>query len=203
MAGPSLRGSPPDLPLQDGWAASLGPLYIVAERFGPATSESAWNRYVHWSTLHQLTELVSLDSILCGPVIREIVDDDWPHIVNADFMFHFFTDLDYLVRRVGHLRERNLLCVYKNPASHPDGPTTNQFRFGFEGYDLVEVGAGPSALVNCGGFRRAFSNDELSVHGLLPSLARASEVQRSLRREYPDEPHASCDVWAIFRADAA
>jgi hypothetical protein len=150
-----------------------------------------------------LTELVSLDSSLCGPVVREIVDDDWAHIVNADFMLHLFTDLDYLVRRVGDLRGRNLLCVYRNPASHPEAPVTSNFRFAFEGYDLVEVGGGTSALVNCGGFPEAFSNDELSVHGLLSSLDRANEVQHSLRQHYPDEPHASCNVWAIFRADVA
>jgi hypothetical protein len=181
----------------------VGPLYIVTERFSPANCGTAWKGYLQWSNLHQLTELVSLDSMLCKPVIRELVDEDWAHIVNEDFMLSYFTDVEYLVRRAGHLRDRNLLCVYRNPATHPAGPVAASFHFGFEGYDLVEVGGGPSALTNCGGFPNAFSNEELSPHGLLPSLDRAAEVQEALRRHYPDEPHACCDLWAIFRTGAA
>ena len=113
----------------------------------------------------------------------------------------YFTDL-HLVRRVGHLRERNLLGVYRNPGAHPDGPPPSSFEFRFEGYDLVEAGGSTSALTNGGGFPKPFSNDELSKHGLLESLQRANDVQRCLRQRYPEEPHAACDVWAIFRAAA-
>jgi hypothetical protein len=178
----------------------MGPLYIATERFGP--HDPAWQRYLEWSSLHQLTELVSLDSILCKPIIDELIDEDWAHVVNEDFMTGFFTDLDYLVTRTGPLRELNLLCVYRNPATHPRIPPNGLFNFSFEGYDLVEVGGGVSALTNCGGFPKAFTNGELSEHGLLRSLYRATEIQRALREVYPEEPHALCDIWEIFRAKA-
>ena len=58
---------------------------------------------------------------------------------------------------------------------------------------------GISALVNCGGFDRAFASTDLSYCGLLTDHARASEVQDLLRAEYPDEPHADYDLWAIWR----
>jgi hypothetical protein len=67
------------------------------------------------------------------------------------------------------------------------------------GYDLVDVQHSASALSNCGGFPHAFSNEELTSKGLLASHARAVEVQAALRRHYPQEPHADCHVWAIFR----
>jgi len=176
----------------------VGPLYIVTERFDPSYGE-VWDRYLSWSGLRQLTELVSLDPILCQPVVKEILPDDWPYIVNEDFMLDFFVDLDYLLRRAGSVTDKNLLCVFRNPSAHAS-PPANEHRFLFEGYDLVDIEMAASALSNCGGFSLAFSNEELSAHGLLPSLERANEVKRQLVRYYPDEHHAQCNVWAVFRA---
>jgi hypothetical protein len=176
----------------------MGPLYIVTERFDPSSGES-WHRYVAWSTLDQLTEVVSLDSSLCPPVLAEIRDDDWPYIVNEDFMTSYFTHLDHLLRRCGDVRGRNLLCVFRDPETEPRPPGGAR-DFQYEGYDLVDVHGGISALTNCGGFPLAFSNAELSGHGLLPSLERAREVQQALRHHYPEEHHADCHVWAVFRA---
>ena len=48
------------------------------------------------SGLRQLEEVVSLDSSLCPTVLPDIKPEYWNHIVNEDFMLHFFTDLDYL-----------------------------------------------------------------------------------------------------------
>jgi hypothetical protein len=57
-----------------------------------------------------------------------------------------------------------------------------------------------SALTNCGGFPKAFSNSELSKKGLLTGYERSRSVQDSLIREYPNERHADCHLWAIFRS---
>ena len=72
-------------------------------------------------------------------------------------------------------------------------------RFVFRGFDLVELQTGISALVNCGGFPKAFSPADHSDCGLLTDHAKALSVQNLLRAEYPDEPHADCDVWAIWQ----
>jgi len=176
----------------------MGPLFIMTERFDARAGE-AWHNYVAWSKLTQLTELVTLDSSLCEHVADEVLDDDWPHIVNEDFMLHYFLDLDYLLRRCGGAEGRNLLCVFRNPEDQPVSPAGPQ-DFRFLGYDLIDEWSGPSALTNCGGFPLAFSNDELTNHGLLSSLRRAREVQQALRHHYPEEAHAMCDAWAIFRA---
>jgi hypothetical protein len=176
----------------------MGPWFIVTETFDPRRGE-AWHRYVAWSKLTQLTEVVSLDSNLCPPVVGEIRDEDWPHIVNEDFMTNYFTDLEYLLRRCGDVADRNLLCVFRNPEAHPT-PPAGPHGFRFEGCDLVDIQGGISALTNCGGFPLAFSSDELSSHGLLPSLERGREVQRALRERYPLDHHANCHVWSLFRA---
>jgi hypothetical protein len=56
--------------------------------------------------------------------------------------------------------------------------------------------------VNCGGFNKAFANSDLSECGLLTDYAQALRVQRLLREKYPDEPHADCDLWAIWQLQA-
>ena len=46
---------------------------------------------------------------------------------------------------------------------------------------------------------KAFAPTELSDCGLPADHARALTVQKRLRVEYPDEPHADCYLWAIWQ----
>ena len=176
----------------------MDPWFIATEKFGPESGER-WESFIQWAKLRQLEEVVSLDQMLCPTVLPEIKAHYWPHIVNQDFMLHFFTDLDFLMQEVSHVRDKNLLCVFRNPDA-PVPAASAPKSFEFLGYDLVDVHGDVSALTNCGGFPEAFSNDELSVKGLLTSHSRALEVQRTLQQAYPKESHANCHVWAIFRA---
>jgi hypothetical protein len=118
-------------------------------------------------------------------------------------MLHFFVDLEFLIARVHDVSACNLLAVYKNPPSPAPAPSApSPFRFAFVGYDLVDTHGLASALTNCGGFPDVFDNAEISSKGLLTSHDRAVEVQAELRRRYPDEPHANCHIWAVFRASS-
>ena len=67
----------------------MHPWFIATERFGPWDGQ-AWIKYVKWSGLEQLEELVSLDSTLCDTVLPNIKGEYWPYIVNEDYMGHFF-----------------------------------------------------------------------------------------------------------------
>jgi len=176
-----------------------GPFYIAREQFGP-NKGGEWNRYIKWSGLTQLHELVSQDGMLCPTVLPEIKDEYWPHIVREDYMLFYFTDLEYLLKQVSGIAEKNLLCLFLNPTVQPIAPPA-AVQFSFLGYDLIEVTGDISALSNCGGFPKAFDNSELNEVGLLSDLIRAREVQARLREFYPKEHHANCDVWAIFRAE--
>ena len=64
---------------------------------------------------------------------------------------------------------------------------------------MVDVHDDISALVNCGGFAKAFAPSDLSDCGLIPDHTRAASVQRLLRQENPDEHHADCVVWAVWQ----
>jgi len=175
------------------------PLYIATERYGPWLGKE-WNEYIEWSGLEQITELVSLDGMLCASVLDEIKDHYWPHIVNEDFMLNYFVDLEFLLEEVGEIVDKNVLCVFRNPPTQPVAPS-DVLQFGFLGYDLVDIEGFASALSNCGGFAKSFKNNELNVFGLLNTHKRAFQVQKSLITNYPEEHHADCHVWAIFRAE--
>jgi hypothetical protein len=52
---------------------------------------------------------------------------------------------------------------------------------------------------NDAGAPAAFAGGELNALGLLRGLSRADEGRRGLRTAYPGEPHAECDVRALWR----
>jgi hypothetical protein len=173
------------------------PWFIATETFTPSDGDN-WQRYIAWSGLSHLDEVVSLDCMLCPTVLPEIRDDYWPHIVSQNFLLNYFVDLEFLLTQVASVPRKNLLCVVREPVQSSQSIVDK--RFELVGFDLLETETSTSALVNCGGFPRAFQNGELNAKGLLPSLSRALEVQSALSENYPEEHHAQCDVWQIARA---
>jgi hypothetical protein len=177
--------------------AALNPLFVACERFDKSDGDR-WRDYVNWAKIPALTEIVSLDTMLCPTVLPELSDADWQHNVQEDFRLNYFYDLDYLVRRVSGVERKNILRVYRNPDRHfnvSPGPGI----FDFIGYDLIEEATQVSALTNCGGFPETFSNNELTQQGLIPDFSRASEIQKLLREHNPSEHHAHCELYAIWR----
>jgi hypothetical protein len=177
--------------------AAMPVVYSAVRRFDPGCGEP-WQRFIAWSGLTQLREVVSLDGILCPTVFDQLTAEDWRHNVHEDFRTTLFHDLDYVLGSVAGQEGVNVLALLQNPTADEVGSFRDP-RFVFRGFDLVDVHGDISALVNCGGFDRAFARADLSDCGLLPDLARALSVQQQLRDEYPDEPPANCDVWAIWQ----
>jgi len=103
------------------------PWFIATERFDQ--SNAGWEKYIAWSGLTQLDEVVSLDGSLCPTVLHDIKPDYWNHIVNEDFMLHFFIDLDYLRKETTDICPNNLLCVFRNPSEHPGTQVPEGFEF--------------------------------------------------------------------------
>ena len=142
----------------------MKPWSIATEKFDP--SDAGWRKYIVWSGLEQLDEVVSLDASLCPTVLPDTKPESWHHIVTEDFMLHFFTDLDYLRGEIATISQKSLLSVFHNPAAQPSAAQVPE-GFEFIGYDLLEKDSGVSALTNCGGFPKAFSSNEISKKGLL------------------------------------
>ena len=171
-------------------------VYTAAKRFDPETRPD-WAKFVAWSCLNQLREVVSLDALLCPNFFDELTAEDWDHNVHADLKTHLFRNADYVATRVAG-QAVNVLALIEEP-SLGDVASFHDPRFEFCGFDLVEEDGGISALTNCGGFDRAFAPGELSACGLLAEHAKAAAVRQLLKAEYPDDPHARCCMWAIWR----
>lgn len=172
-------------------------LYTAVKRFDPACGES-WTKYIAWSGLSHLREVISLDGILCPSMFRDLTAEDWQHNVQEDFKTSLFLDLEYVVRRVAEMESVNLLAIMQEPTADQLRQAVDP-RLVFRGFDLLDRHGDISALLNCGGFPRAFAGSELSECGLLVDLDHAKRVQQLLRAEYPSEPHADCDLWAIWQ----
>jgi hypothetical protein len=173
------------------------PLFVATERFD-ATDGDRWNSYVQWAKIPNLTEIVSLDTILCPTVLPDLSDEDWQHNVQADFRLNYFYHLDYLICRSAGVPRRNILGLYRNPDGHISSPPGSG-AFRFIGYDLVEDATQISALTNCGEFPETFSNNELNQCGLIDDFSRALEIRRLLPEHNPAEHHAKCEMYAIWR----
>lgn len=171
-------------------------LFTAREKFDPADGES-WLNYYAFAKIPALREVVSLDHLVNPHLIDDLMDEDWKFIANAGYGLWFFSDFNYLLSRTPLIQRRNILGVYRNPSEHINlAPAAG---FIFHGYDLLDESTEISALVNCGGFPDVFSNDELNAFGLIGNYHRANEVHKSLIQRHPDEHHAHCQLYAVWR----
>jgi len=105
----------------------LTPWFIATQKFDRA--DAPWGKYIAWSHLKHLEEVVSLDPSLCPTLIPEIKPDYWSRIVNEDFTLDFFTDPDYLRELVAGIPQKNFLCIFRNPSVPPDAAVPLEFEF--------------------------------------------------------------------------
>jgi len=173
------------------------PLFIATQQFDASDGER-WQGYCRWIQIPGLIEIVSLDCLLCPRLINVPQREDWPHIVNEDFRTDYFLHLDYLKEQVKDVKRRNILGVYRNPEFPIESPPAPE-EFQFVGYDLIEEATQISALNNCGGFPDVFENAELNRFGVMQDFGRASAVRRLLAERHPNEHHAQCELYAVWR----
>lgn len=112
-------------------------------------------------------------------------------------MLNFFTNFDFLLSQVGEVRDLNIIGTIKAPPKDVSALAWEGFTFC--GYELLDQDNSTSALTNCGGFPEAFRNEELSDRGLIIDFVRAVQIQRDLKRLSPEEHHADCNIWAVFK----
>ena len=172
-------------------------LYAAVEPFDEA-SGIRWKGYAAWLGKPELLRVITLDHMLCAPLVKDFDDDDWQHNVQADFLLDLFHDFEYLKQRTSSFPRRNLLAVIANPKPH-EMTQVEAPLFDFAGFDIVDMQMSASAILNCGGYPDIFSIDELSSKtGLLQDYGRACEIRDALRERFPHEHHAQCRVWAIW-----
>jgi hypothetical protein len=178
--------------------------YRIVARFSPSWGET-WANYITCFGLTHLSEVVGLDCSLCPSIIQEYTDEDWAHLVYEGHLFGCFVDHEYALQRACDTfdaKRHQVLAVVREPL--PEEVAQSDIPgFSFLGLELIEEASGYSALTNCGGFEGAFTPTDLSPCGLVRTVSRAYEIRRDLRTLFPEEHHADCAVWAIWRHDAA
>ncbi|WP_160716347.1 hypothetical protein [Chitinophaga solisilvae] len=159
-----------------------------------------WEKYIAWSRLPQLTELVSLDTGLNEVLVepdREN-EDDWKHFTfSGPRDTELFTTLEFVLKRTAKETDFNLLMTVINPEEDCAGIQADAYDF--LGYELIDYYYCTSALSNCGGFDETFLPAELNRYGLIDDYQRAYEIRKNLLVNNPEEDHADTDVIAIWR----
>jgi len=172
--------------------------FTAIERFDPGNGER-WLGYTRWLGRTDLTRVVTLDSILCPPVVHVESSEDWPFVAQEEFMLDFYTSLDFVLRRISGHRPSVVIAVARDPSAaevadfpHPD--------FKFAGFDIVDAQFIASALLNGCNFPEAFDVSELSSEsGLIASRERAIKIRDVLHQRYPNRDKTKSHVWAIWR----
>jgi len=159
-----------------------------------------WDKYIEWSKLTHLTELVSLDGMLNQILVEPDYDcaNDWNHIHVVDqYQTGFFATLEFVFKRLKAKGKFNLLTVVLEPDQ--DCRNINVDDYEFVGYDLIDQEFSISALTNCGGFDETFLPTDLNEKGLIDDFAKAYDIKKRLLENNPDEHHADTNVIAVWR----
>jgi len=171
--------------------------YSAHERFDRDDGDR-WVDYLRWLGRSDLRRIVTLDGMLCPPVVTIEDEDAWDFAVQEDFMLDFFTDLPFVLERAARFPRAMVLASIRNPSEAQVTDFTHP-GFDFAGFDLLDQHCCASPLLDCGGYPEIFSPEELSPEtGLLRDRDRACEIRDLLYRLEPDDFHADCNVWAIW-----
>lgn len=154
------------------------PQYYICERL--FTSKSA--NYNNFS-VQPFNEIVSVDESL----------------------FFKRTIVDYNKACKIHISEnKQILCVFCmldefGDINDPLIAETEVKGFSFCGFDLAD-NLEISAITNCGNyFEKVFTYKDLNEFGLIPNFQLAKKIQVKLMEEYPNEEHAYCALFAVWR----
>ena len=162
----------------------MKPIYYKAERFFPT------KEYERNSKIRDRAEIVSYD-ILCNIICTH-------DLINDSEFFGEVSDLKILLQTPMKSNEQ-VIAYYKNPTESYENHTFDK-RFEFCGYDLSEEMTRISAVTNCcGGFDKAIPYGELNKFGLIDDYNKAILIQKKLDELYPDECHACCEIYELWR----
>lgn len=162
----------------------------------------SWNKYIEWSKLTHLTELVSVDGMLNENLVEPDYDntDDWDSIhLIEQYQTGFFTTLEFVLKRLKpeYKLKFNLLTVAFEPDQDCKDIKIDDYEF--VGYDLLDQDFSISALSNCGGFDETYLPADLNDKGLIDDFKKAYDIKKRLLENNPEEHHADTNVIAIWR----
>ena len=175
-------------------------LYKAIEKYN--SSEDSWEEYKSWIKLPQLSEVISLDSMLNSCAFEIDLDDtnefQYLYLESNVIRGDIYKSLDFVKSKAKEsLKPYHILAIEKEPKT---SCKTKQLKgFTFLGYDLLDKDFIASALTNCGGFYETYSPESLNEFGLLTDFNTVYQIREQLFKNNPYEDHADCYVWAIWK----
>jgi len=171
-------------------------LYTIRERL-TSTPKQRFDSYRAFSGFSHITELVTLDSMMCPDLVDELRNEDWEHNVQKDFRTELFRDADYLLSRQPlDASKHQLFAALECPPAEVVVPRG----FTICGHDIMDSYFGNSTLTNCGPIPEAFKPTEVNELGLIDDRDRAFAIRDTMRKLQPDDPHlGACEVWLLAR----
>lgn len=134
--------------------------------------DDRWGKY-----LMKPTNIYSKEGALC-----------WDYITEAEIV--------QLVNDEKSLLKGDQCLIYYEQFIKED--MKGQIDFEFCGYDLMDDMFEISAIIGCGNLNEKFVY-KLNQYGLLDNLQDAIDAQKQLHANFPDEYHAHCDIYGLWR----
>jgi len=167
--------------------------YTIIESFSREDGDR-WTSYCAWRGI-QFERFDSIDSILRPSLCQKPEKDDWSHIVNENFMLHYFTDFDYAAAKQTKIGKGDLVGV----EFHDHDEASQDFL----GFDLIDSYHDVSVLTNWGNDVEIV-NRAISKTGLIYTRASIEEVRRELLRSHGNDAHvAGCEIVSIYKSKPA
>jgi hypothetical protein len=161
------------------------PIFYIAKRFFPV------EEYERFSKIVNRAEIVTYDVMLCEIVDEYGLSGSSPYAGEVD-------DLGILLQ-IPIKEDEQIIAYFENPTESHVLHTFDVY-FEFCGYDLSEKLTGISAVTNCGGmFDKAISYEKLNKYGLIDDYEAVLLTRKLLDGLYPDESHAECEIYEIWR----
>lgn len=136
------------------------------------------DKYRNFSKL-PVDEVVSVDSLLFPDSDKTLLDEKSAKLQNIEYG-----------------KQILYVLLIENPKTVLFADNIDNFIFcGYDLADEYEI----SALTNCGGFDETFTYQNLNSFGLISDFAIAQKIKIELSDNNPDEEHANCLIFAIWR----
>ncbi len=164
------------------------------------TERISWSRYIEWTKMTHLSELVTLDGGLSEFFVK--IDysktEDWEgiYIVNQG-LTDFFKTPEFVLKRLKTNDKFNLLTLVIRP-----NYTCNHIEvegYEFVGYELLDKDFCNSLLTNFGGFDHIFLPKDLNDKGLIDDFTKVYEIKEQLLENNPDGYFSDTNVIAVWR----
>ena len=171
-------------------------LYTLRERL-TANPQQRFDSYRAFSGFNHITELVTLDSMMCPDLIEDLRTEDWKYNVQEDFRTELFRDADYLLSRQPlDASKHQLIAALECPPARFAVPSG----FTMCGHDIMDSYFGNSTLTNCGPIPEAFKPADVNDFGLIDDRDKAFAIRDTMRTLQPDDAHlGACEVWLLAR----